>query len=316
MYDPIMRVLTVLELLQAKEQISGAELARRLEVSSRTVQRYVARLQDLGFPVESTRGVGGSYRLKPGFHLPPMMFSPEEALALSLGLEALKHLGLSAFTPAMEAAKSKLERVLPQAVRAQVQEVQAVMGLGASSWAVATNTEHLIRLSKAIQNQHMVRLQYCSFSYQQTARAVEPYGVLHHERRWYLVGYCRMRQGLRVFRVDRIAGLEVLEEGFSIPQNFDPRAYLLASLPFAANTWLVEVWLDLPPDEARWRLYDFAAVLEPEGGGTRMRCGTADLEWFAAVLLKLRCNFQVREPTELGQSLQSLGRKAIEFANV
>ncbi|HCE63569.1 MAG TPA: YafY family transcriptional regulator, partial [Deinococcus radiodurans] len=61
-YDPSLRVLTVLELLQAREEVTGAELARRLEVSPRTVQRYVARLQDLGIPVEGRRGVGGAYR--------------------------------------------------------------------------------------------------------------------------------------------------------------------------------------------------------------------------------------------------------------
>ena len=85
MYDPIMRVLTVLEILQAREHVSGAELARRLEVNLRTVQRYVARLQDLCIPVEAMRGVGGHYRLKPGFRLPPLMFTDEEAFALDAG---------------------------------------------------------------------------------------------------------------------------------------------------------------------------------------------------------------------------------------
>jgi predicted DNA-binding transcriptional regulator YafY len=85
MYDPIMRVLTVLEILQAREHVSGAELAERLEVDIRTVQRYMVRLQDLSIPVESVRGVGGFYRLRPGFRLPPLMFTDEEAFALSLG---------------------------------------------------------------------------------------------------------------------------------------------------------------------------------------------------------------------------------------
>ena len=102
MYDPSMRVLTVLELLQSREEVTGAELARRLEVSPRTVQRYVARLQDLGIPVEGRRGVGGAYRLKPGFQLPPLMFTGEEALALALGLRALTHLGLHALAPAAQ----------------------------------------------------------------------------------------------------------------------------------------------------------------------------------------------------------------------
>ena len=105
MYDPSMRVLTVLELLQAHEEVSGADLARRLEVSPRTVQRYIARLQDLGIPVEGRRGVGGAYRLKAGFRLPPLMFTPDEALAAALGLRTLRHLGLHALAPAAQAAK-------------------------------------------------------------------------------------------------------------------------------------------------------------------------------------------------------------------
>ena len=104
MYDPIMRVLTVLEILQARDFVTGAELAERLEVDLRTVQRYIVRLKDLSIPTDSSRGVGGSYRLRPGFRLPPLLFTNEEALALSLGLHALRQVGLSAFAPATCAA--------------------------------------------------------------------------------------------------------------------------------------------------------------------------------------------------------------------
>jgi predicted DNA-binding transcriptional regulator YafY len=129
MYDPIMRVLTVLEILQAREHVSGAELAKRLEVNPRTVQRYIARLQDLCIPVESTRGVGGAYRLKPGFRLPPMMFTDEEAFALMLGLHALRHLGLVAFAPATEGAAAKFGRVLPDPLRDSANSVEEVIAI-------------------------------------------------------------------------------------------------------------------------------------------------------------------------------------------
>lgn len=314
MYDPSMRVLTVLELLQSKEQTTGAELAEHLEVSLRTVQRYIARLQDLGFPVESSRGVGGSYRLKPGFRLPPLMFSGEEALALSLGLEALAHLGLTGFTPAMEAARSKLQRVLPKSVKAEVQEVQMVLGLEASSWIVPTDTQQLMALARATKSGQAVAFAYHSFDKQQSQREVEPYGVLHHERRWYLVGFCRMRQALRVFRVDRMEGVEVLDGTFASPHGFDPKAFLLQSLPFAPSQWQVEVWLELPPQEARWRLYDQQVLLEAEGEGSCLRCSTDDLEWFAAVLLKLKCPFTVRQPKELLAALNALGDRAKNLA--
>ena len=85
MYDPIMRVLAVLEILQARDHVTGAELAERLEVDLRTVQRYIVRLKDLSIPIHSSRGVGGAYRLRPGFRLPPLLLTNEEAFALSLG---------------------------------------------------------------------------------------------------------------------------------------------------------------------------------------------------------------------------------------
>src|SRR6516162_9062271 len=144
MYDPIMRGLTVLEILQARAHASGVDLAKRLEVNPRTVPRYIARLQDLSIPVESTRGVGGAYRLKPGFRLPPMMFTDEEAFALTLGLRALRHLGLATFAPATEGAAAKLGRVLPDALRDGATAVEEVVAVEPGPWIISTSAESLI----------------------------------------------------------------------------------------------------------------------------------------------------------------------------
>src|SRR5438105_15020174 len=88
------RLLTLLELLQAHRRLSASEIADRLEVDVRTVRRYVAGLQEMGIPVEGERGAAGGYRLRPGFRLPPLMFSNDEALAVVLGLLAAQRLGL------------------------------------------------------------------------------------------------------------------------------------------------------------------------------------------------------------------------------
>jgi len=90
MYHPTTRVLTVLELLQSHQRFSGPELAKRLEVNVRTVRHYIMMLQDMGIPIESERGRYGAYRLRPGFKLPPLMFTEDEALALTLGLVAAR----------------------------------------------------------------------------------------------------------------------------------------------------------------------------------------------------------------------------------
>jgi predicted DNA-binding transcriptional regulator YafY len=88
------RLLSMMELLQARGRIGVPELARRLEVGERTVRRYAAMLREMGVPVEAEIGRYGGYRLRPGRRLTPMMFTEEEALGLALGLLAARGLGL------------------------------------------------------------------------------------------------------------------------------------------------------------------------------------------------------------------------------
>src|SRR6266540_5206883 len=94
MVSPTSRLLELLELLQTRPLVTGREIADQLEVDGRTVRRDVAALQRLGIPVEGERGVGGGYRLRPGYRLPPLMLSEDEATAVVLGLTAARRLGL------------------------------------------------------------------------------------------------------------------------------------------------------------------------------------------------------------------------------
>lgn len=117
MPKPAGRVLTLLELLQSGGTRTVAELAERLEVDGRTVRRYVGQLIDLDVPVESVRGRYGGYRLGPGYRLPPLMLSDDEALAVLLGLVAGRRTGLvTAGHTASETASAKIRRVLPRRV--------------------------------------------------------------------------------------------------------------------------------------------------------------------------------------------------------
>src|SRR5512133_3120267 len=112
MGSPTSRLLELLELLQTQALVTGREIADRLAVDRRTVRRDVATLQELGIPVEGERGVGGGYRLRPGFRLPPLMLSEDEATAVVLGLTAASRLGLGG-VGATYGALVKIRRVLP-----------------------------------------------------------------------------------------------------------------------------------------------------------------------------------------------------------
>lgn len=314
MYDPLMRVLTVLEILQAREQVTGAELAERLEVNLRTVQRYIARLQDLSIPVESTRGVGGAYRLRSGFRLPPLMLTDEEAFALALGLRALRHLGLSAFAPATEGAGAKLGRVLPAPVRESVQTVEDVVALEPGPWTISTSAEWLIQAATAIRARRRIAFDYRSYNGSCSRRELEPYGVLHMSGRWYLVGRCLLREALRTFRLDRVANVVPGKETFERPEAFDVQAYLYQAMPFVESGHQIEVWLDLPPDKARECVTPWRVVLTEENGGTLLRCSRDNLQTFAAMLLMFECRVEVRQPQALRDALRALARCAQTIA--
>ncbi|GGL97040.1 helix-turn-helix transcriptional regulator [Deinococcus aerophilus] len=314
MYDPSMRVLTVLEVLQSRESVTGAELAALLEVSPRTVQRYVARLQDLGIPVEGRRGVGGAYHLRPGFRLPPLMFTDEEALSLALGLLSLRHLGLGALVPAAHAAGAKLARTLPQALRETVQALSAAVQLDSSPWVVQADAALLAEVLAAVRAARTVEFGYTDLHGRPTRRQMDVYRALHLDGRWYVVGRCHLRQALRSFRLDRMDDLHVLSSGFEAPPDFDALAFLQASLPDPPRTHHISVWLAAPPGELRGRLSVWFTDLVAEAGGTRVRCQRERLEDFAALLLGLDCGVRVDEPPELRRVFAAFSARCAALA--
>ena len=314
MQDPIVRVLTTLEILQARDRVTGAELAESLEVDLRTVQRYIVRLRDLNIPVEASPGVGGAYRLRPGFRLPPLLLTNEEAFALSLGLHALRQIGLEAFAPATEGALSKLERVLPETLRESIRTVKEVVALEPSAWMVSTPAANLITTASAIRGSRRVRFAYLSHQGTASQRKIEPYAVLHTDDRWYLIGHCLDRQATRTFRLDRVTQLQLSTTTFQRPESFDARQYLAERLPFVQSDYQIDLWIDLPIEDARRSFALWRVSMEEQGSGTRLRCGRDNLDFFAAMLLSTRRRIVVHSPTELRDTFHALALQATQAA--
>ena len=124
MQTPTARLLELLELLQARPLTTGREIAEQLEIDSRTVRRYIAALQALEIPVEGQRGVGGGYRVRPGYRLPPLMLSDDEAVVVVLGLIAARRQGLDSDSGSVDGALAKIHRVLPDPLRRRVEALE------------------------------------------------------------------------------------------------------------------------------------------------------------------------------------------------
>ena len=127
MLTPTSRLLELLEMLQAQPLTTGREIADRLGIDARTVRRYIAALQALDIPVEGQRGVGGGYRVRPGYRLPPLMLDDDEAVAVVLGLIGAGGSALAARQP-VDGALAKILRVLPAPLRDQVEALEQTLG--------------------------------------------------------------------------------------------------------------------------------------------------------------------------------------------
>ena len=305
MSHPATRVLAVLELLQTHGRMSGAELARRLEVDGRTLRRYISVLEDLGIPITSERGRHGAYMLVAGFKLPPMMFSDDEALALSVGLLAARSLGLAEGGPAVTSAQAKLERVMPANIKSRVRAVDETVALDLTHPAPAGDNRALAVLSAAAQARRRVHMSYVSSKGEGSERDFDPYGLLYRQGKWYVGGHCHLRQGLRSFRLDRVRDVRQLETPFIRPQDFDAGAHLDFSIATLPRSIAVEVLLKTDIPTAMVELGEHIGLYEACEGVVLFKTRTDGIEWFARQLSCLSFGFEIRTPAELTQALRA-----------
>lgn len=313
MYHPTSRVLTVLELLQARPSITGPELAARLEMDVRTVRRYIMHLQDVGIPIESTIGRHGGYRLRPGFKLPPLIFTEEEATAIMLGLLASSWLALEQSPVAVEGALAKVSRVLPVQARERLQAVSSHLVLYPQNQQERPDASLLIDLSGAIHASQRILIDYRSHHKEHTRRKIEPYGISGWRGRWYVGGYCCLRQDYRVFRLDRIQHVQILSETFEKSDDFDYDAFIKRE----HNTGMqfeIEFQADLATMQQR--ISTLYGTLTPAPGGVLFQGKSDNIEDMARYLMLLNIPFVVHTPPELRDALRRVGERMLQIAAI
>ena len=308
MQTPTARLLELLELLQARPLTTGGEIADQLEIDRRTVRRYVAALQELGIPVEGQRGVGGGYRVRPGYRLPPLMLSDDEAVVVVLGLIAARRQGLDSDSGSVDGALTKIHRVLPDPLRRRVEALETALGFTASPRSGAPVTgDTVLLLADAVRRGRRVRTAYRSYAGERTRRELSPYGLVVHAGRWYLAAHDHLREDLRTFRVDRMRSPRLLDApALAAPEGFDAVEHVSRSLARVPWGHEVEVLLDLPVDRAARRLPPTIAELVEADGGTLLRMRVDSLDWMAGTLASLGCSFEIRSPEELRTSVRTL----------
>lgn len=312
MEKPLQRVLAVLELLQSHTALSGAQIASLVGVERRTVRRYIVELERFGVPIRTERGCDGHYALMPGFKLPPMMFSNDETLALSVGLRVAGELGLADMTPAVASARAKLDRVMPASLRRQVGDLQGVVALdlmrpqAASDGAVFAE---ITRCASAAQGLHLV---YRALDGKVTERELDPYGIGYLHGAWYVVGYCHLRLGLRSFRLDRVQSAQALPKSFGRPPGFDVLGYLRESIATLARAHTVVLRFRADAADVRRAISASLGTLTVQRSGSiRVDAQIDDLDAFARDLARLNLDFDIVQPQALKTALSDHLRRML-----
>lgn len=305
MARPTARVLALLEMLQGGGLHSVPALAARLGVDERTVRRYVAHLLELGIPVEAVRGRHGGYQIAPGYRMPPLMLTDEEALALLLGLASTT----ASTSEAGERAVAKLRRVLPETTGHRLDALLETLGSTTPPRARrdSVSEQALLLFGTAARDRRPVAISFTDRSGRTSERTVQPYGVVAHGTRWYVVGKDAASDDVRLFRIDRIAHPVLRQGSFTVPGGFDAAAFVLESL--ATTPWRheVRVLVEAGAEEIQARIplgLALVTPLEEPAGWVQLDLRAERLDWLPALLAGIGRRIRIEHPPELRDLLQ------------
>jgi predicted DNA-binding transcriptional regulator YafY len=205
----VSRAQRLLDLIQAfrrhRRPVSGAALAEELGISLRTLYRDIETLKAEGAHIDGEPGVG--YVLRPGFMLPPLMFSEDEIEALVLGSRWVSERADATLGHAARNAMAKIGAVLPEDLRNRLDDSGLLIGRGDT---VPTTVE-LPAIREAIRRERKIRIRYVDVEGAETRRTIWPIALTFFERVRVVVGWCELRSDFRSFRTDRIAALKPTE---------------------------------------------------------------------------------------------------------
>lgn len=311
MLETSARLLRLLSLLQAHREWSGAELADRLGVTSRTVRRDVDRLRELGYPVNASPGTGGGYQLGAGAELPPLLLDDDEAVAVAVGLRTAAGQGIEGIGETSVRALAKLEQVLPNRLRRRVGALNAftVPMLRGGPPVSPVDPALLTELAHLCRDAELLRFEYRSHDGAASRRTVEPHRLVCSERRWYLVAWDVDRAGWRTFRADRITPKPPHGPRFTPrePPAEDLAAYVSKGVSTRAYATHSAVRLLVPLQEAAERISPSAGTLESDGPDTCiLRSGAANPDLMVVHVMMLGFPFEVIEPAELTEAIRRI----------
>lgn len=304
------RLTGMILLLQSHRVITAEKIAAHFEISVRTVYRDLSALGEAGVPIIGEAGMG--YSLMRGYHVPPVMFTENEAAALFLSGEVTQQVADESLRDALRDALLKIRAVLPAERRDYVnrlsRSVQVWLPVGTGA---ADERQSLMPLQQAV-----VRKQCVSLSYDAgrrgliTDRMVEPLGVIFYGRQWHLIAHCQLRNAVRDFRLDRMNHWQVLEARFSGHDDFSMKEFLAEQI---ASREVIPTVIHFAPEvmeRVRTEYYSSSLLESPlPDGWVKVESLTSCTRWMASWIMSYGLDAEVISPKELREEIRGVAEK-------
>lgn len=215
------RLTAIITQLQSKRIVTATQLAERHKVSIRTIYRDISTLEKSGIPIITEEGKG--YSIMEGYHLPPVLFTEDEANALITAEQLVNKNKDQSFSDSVSSAIEKIKAILRYSQKGNVDLLSDRIYFGGNNEEVKTSN-NLMEIQSAITNYQVLKIDYLSSENNRTTRNIEPFAIYSIHGNFLLIALCRLRNDFRAFRIDYIESLVSQQETFT-PQNMTIQQY-------------------------------------------------------------------------------------------
>jgi len=307
------RLSAILIQLQSKRVVRAQEIADRFEISLRTVYRDIRALEEAGIPIGAEAGIG--YYLMDNYHLPPVMFTHEEASALIFGEKLIEKMSDEKIKKDFCSALFKIKAILKPGEKDYLEKLHdRIVVFNMNTMSERFSQLYLNEIQQALVNKQVLEITYeTKYAEEAVCRKVEPIGLCNYSSRWHLFAWCQLRNDYRDFRLDRILSLRAIDEYFKGKQHPSVKEFMQLTNPIS-NTPNISILVPkkrekLIEDSKYW--YGFLGD-EDAGDYVRMQFSNDELNGFAVWLLNTGSRAQVERPVELRQVIQGYVRDMVE----
>ncbi len=294
------RLSAILIQLQSKKIIKAQEIADRFDISLRTVYRDIRSLEEAGIPVGAEAGVG--YFLNSEFHLPPVMFTREEASAFLLAEKLVGKLSDHKVSKAFEGALFKVKSVLKHSEKEHLDKLNSKIEVfNSDPLGSKSQNLFLFDIQTALANRQVLEIEYtANYTRELTNRIIEPVSLCNYDMKWHLIAFCRLRNDYRDFRLDRIGGVVIKNETYEENNHLSLTEYFAR---MSKENSMYSIHLKIHEDileQVGSSKYWFGLVEEKKDGEWyNMVFAHSNIQLFAKWVLSMENKVEIISPPEL-----------------